>query len=120
MAENAGDQKLALLTEAASLARGDQGTDKLLSYLQAYYRHVAVEDLASVGPERIVAVATEQAAFAAHRPQGRALVRIRPTGQAAALESAGAVIDIVTDDMPFLVDSVTMELTRHQLAAHRG
>src|SRR5450432_389118 len=119
MAENAGDEKSALLAEAASLAGDQDGSDKLLSYLQAYYRHVAVEDLASVGPERTVAVATEQAAFAAHRPQGRALVRIRPCGEAASLEQAGAVLDIVTDDMPFLVDSVTMELARHGLAAHR-
>ena len=118
MAENAGDGKLALLTEAAALARGDGGQDEL-SYLQAYYRHVAVEDLASAGPERIAAGATEQAAFAAHRPQGRALVRIRPAAEAASLEPAGAVLDIVTDDMAFLVDSVTMELARHHLAAHR-
>ena len=47
-----------------------------LRYLRAYYRHVAVEDLAEAGPARIAAVATEQAAFAAHRPQGRALVRV--------------------------------------------
>jgi glutamate dehydrogenase len=119
MAENEGEQKLALLAAAASLAGGDDGAGQLLSYLQAYYRHVAVEDLASAGPERIAAVATEQSAFAAHRPQGRALVRIRPGGQAASLEAAGAVIDIVTDDMPYLVDSVTMELTRHDLAARR-
>ena len=46
MAEDAGDGKLALLTEAAALAHGDGGPDDLLSYLRAYYRHVAVEDLA--------------------------------------------------------------------------
>ncbi len=119
MAENAGDGKLALLTEAAALAQGDGGPAERLSYLLAYYRHVAIEDLASAGPERIAAVAAEQAAFAAHRPQGRALVRIRSAEQAASLESAGAVLDIVTDDMAFLVDSVTMELARHHLAAHR-
>ena len=123
MAENAADEKLALLAEAASLASGDggagkPGADDLLGYLQAYYRHAAAEDLAAAGPERILAVATEQAAFAAHRPQGRALVRIRPAGQAS-LEAAGAVIDIVTDDMSFLVDSVTMELARHNLATYR-
>ncbi len=118
MAEHAGDDKLALLDAAARLASGDTGVGDLLSYLQAYYRHVPAEDLAAAGPERIAAVATEQAVFAAHRPQGRALVRIRAAG-AASLEPAGAVLDIVTDDMSFLVDSVTMELARHDLAAHR-
>jgi glutamate dehydrogenase len=118
MAEHAGDDKLALLTAAARLARDDAGVGDLRNYLQAYYRHVAIEDLAAVGPERIAAVATEQAVFAAHRPQGRALVRVRAAG-AAALEPTGAVLDIVTDDMSFLVDSVTMELARHDLSAHR-
>jgi len=118
MAEHAADDKPALLAAAAKLARGDLGVGDPENYLQAYYRHVAAEDLSPAGPERLVAVATEQAAFAAHRPQGRALVRIRSAG-AASLEPAGAVVDIVTDDMPFLVDSVTMELARHDLQAHR-
>ena len=52
----------------------------------------------------------EQAAFAAHRPQGRALVRVQAAGPAA-LEPTGTAMDIVTDDMPFLVDSVTMACT---------
>src|SRR6266705_2894633 len=118
MAEHAADDKPALLAAAAKLMRGDLGVGDLQNYLQAYYRHIAAEDLASAGPERLAAVAAEQAAFAAHRPQGRALVRIRSAG-AASLEPAGAVVDIVTDDMPFLVDSMTMELARHDLAAHR-
>src|SRR6266487_4944022 len=118
MAERAGDEKLALLAEAARLVSGDAPVGDVQSYLQAYYRHVAAEDLASAGPERIAAVASEQAVFAAHRPQGRALVRIRSAG-AASLEAAGAVLDIVTDDMPFLVDSVSMELARHDLTARR-
>ncbi len=118
MAEHPDDDKLALLAAAARQAGGDAGVGDMQDYLQAYYRHVAVEDLASAGPVRIAAVATAQAAFAAHRPQGRALVRIRPAGDAS-LEPAGAVLDIVTDDMPFLVDSVTMELARHGLRTQR-
>jgi glutamate dehydrogenase len=112
MPENAADEELALLAKAAEAARDDPRVGDPLNYLQAYYRHVAVEDLASAGPERLAAVATEHAVFAAHRPQGRALVRIRPAGRAG-LEPGGMVLDIVTDDMPYLVDSVTMELARH-------
>src|SRR6266571_3147143 len=118
MAEHAADDKPALLAAAAKLMRGDLGVGDLQNYLQAYYRHIAAEDLASAGPERLAAVAAEQAAFAAHRPQGRALVRIRSAG-AASLEPAGALLDIVTDDMSFLLDSVSMELARHDLTARR-
>jgi len=118
MPENAADERLALLVKAAEAARDDPRVGDPLNYLQAYYRHVAVEDLAAAGPERIAAAAMEQAAFAAHRPQGRALVRIRPAGSAG-LEPGGMVLDIVTDDMPYLVDSVTMELSRHGAPTRR-
>jgi glutamate dehydrogenase len=94
-------------------------------YLRAYYRHVATQDLASFGPERIAAVAAQHADLGGRRPQGRALVRVIEAGAgsgaaapagAAAMAAFGpvrTVVDIITDDMPFLVDSVTMELNRH-------
>jgi glutamate dehydrogenase len=71
-------------------------------YLRAYYRRVATEDLAP--PAGLMSVARTQAMMALRRPQGRALVRVSP--------DLGTV-DIVTDDMPYLVDSVTTELNRH-------
>jgi len=117
MADQASDDRHALLAAAARAVTGDAGVGDVRNYLQAYYRHVAVEDLVSAGPKRLAAVATEQARFAAHRPQGRALVRVR-RGEAAACAPARDVIDIVTDDMPFLVDSVTMELARHEATTH--
>jgi glutamate dehydrogenase len=117
MADSPVDEKGALLTEAAAeIESGDAVDDAVAgdvrSYLRAYYRHVAPEDLLQAGPRRLAAVATEQARFAAHRPQGRALVKVR-RGEAAACAPARDVVDIVTDDMPFLVDSVRMELRRH-------
>ena len=50
--------------------------------------------------------------FARVRPPGAPKVRVgaRPT------QPRHAVIDIVTDDMPFLVDSVTQELARQDVA----
>ncbi len=57
-------------------------------------------------------MAIEQARAAANRPQGRALVRV---GRGAAFDPARDTISIVTDDMPFLVDSLRMELGRHDL-----
>jgi len=108
----------ALLRAVANAASGDLAGHAVVgdmrAYLQAYYRHVAVDDLAAAGPQRLAAVATGQARFAARRPQGRALVRVR-RGEAAACAPARDVIDIVTDDMPFLVDSVRMELGRHEV-----
>jgi glutamate dehydrogenase len=116
MSEITSDAKLELLNEAATLAGPIPGVGDVAGFLQAYYRHVAPDELAAAGPERMAAVASAQADFATTRPQGRALVQIREGGQAA-LDATSNVIDIVTDDMPFLVDSITMELTRHGVAA---
>src|SRR5215470_5750601 len=79
---NAGEQKSSLLASAARRAadvlRAEvPGVGDPLDYLNAYYRHVAAEDLAVVGPERAAAVAVEHARLGAHRPQGRPLVSVR-------------------------------------------
>src|ERR1700728_3376170 len=91
-------------------------------YLRAYYWRVATEDLAS--PERMAAVAAAHARLGRFRPQGRALVQIREPGAAhlEAVTPSTVCVDIVIDDMPYLVDSVTTELNRHdadiQLIVH--
>jgi glutamate dehydrogenase len=90
----------------------------LLEYFRLYYRHVAPEDLAGRSPSRVAAVAMEHARLGARRPQGRALVRVRGEGSepgARGLEPGRILIDIITDDMAYLVDSLTMELARHDL-----
>jgi glutamate dehydrogenase len=83
------------------------------AFLAAYYRLVAVEDLIAAGPARLAATAAAHAELGASRPQGRPAVHARPES-GASLTGAGTVIDIITDDMPYLVDSVTMELNRHE------
>jgi glutamate dehydrogenase len=122
MLESTGEVIHTLLAEAAQAAEvavaGTVGVGDLHRYLEAYYRHVAPEDLLPAGPLRVGAVAAEHAVVAARRPQGRALVQVRAAGESTSLEDSRGVVDIVTDDMPFLVDSVTMELARHSLDSY--
>jgi glutamate dehydrogenase len=95
---------------------GDLGraVGDLPGFLTAYYRLVAAEDLIAAGPARLAATAVQHAELGAGRPQGRPAVSVR-SGAGTALTGAETVIDIVTDDMPYLVDSVTMELNRHDV-----
>ncbi|MGH3202427.1 MAG: NAD-glutamate dehydrogenase domain-containing protein, partial [Streptosporangiaceae bacterium] len=90
------------------------GGDSILCYLRAYYHRVATEDLPS--PSRLAAVAQAHAELALVRPQGRALIRVREPGQAHLdpVTPASLIVDIVTDDMAYLVDSVTTRLNRHK------
>src|ERR1700751_3718058 len=120
------DNRDALLAEAAELAKaagpaegGEAGIGDLLAYLRAYYRHVPDEDLAGAGAGPVAAVGMAQDRRGAARPQGRALVQVGQGGSVAAFDPAATVVDIITDDMPFLVDSVTMELARDGVTTYR-
>ena len=90
------------------------GDDSVSGYLGAYYQRVATEDLAA--PSRLAAVAEAHARLGLSRPQGRARVQVRAPADAQLhpVGRSGLVVDIVTDDMPYLVDSVTTELNRHE------
>ncbi len=105
-------------TEAGDTEAADTEAGDLLRFFRAYYGHVPAEDLAAAGPDRLARVALEQARLAAHRPQGRSLVRVLPAPEGATFDPGRASVDIMTDDMPFLIDSITMELARHNLDSY--
>ena len=110
-----------LLRRAAGT--GTQGSslscDEALEFLRLYYRHVAAEDMLERDPADIVGPALAHRALGEERPQGRAKVRVfTPTLEEYGWDPGHSVVQIVTDDMPFLIDSVTMELRRHDLTTH--
>ncbi|MFF1782904.1 NAD-glutamate dehydrogenase [Streptomyces virginiae] len=97
--------------------RPDQGT--VLSYLQRYYLHTAPEDLADRDPVDVFGAALSHYRLAENRPQGTANVRVHtPTVEENGWTSSHSVVEVVTDDMPFLVDSVTNELSRQGRGIH--
>ncbi|PSK97142.1 glutamate dehydrogenase (NAD) [Murinocardiopsis flavida] len=82
-------------------------------FLRLYYRHVASEELKERGGAEICGAAMAHRELARHRPQGRAKVRAyTPDREAGGWDVGHSVVEIVTDDAPFLVNSVTMELAR--------
>ncbi|MEV0581980.1 NAD-glutamate dehydrogenase [Nonomuraea sp. NPDC050310] len=93
--------------------------DEASAFLRLYYRHVAPEDLLERNAVDVYGPAMSQKHLAEVRPQGRALVRAyTPTVEENGWDPGHSVVDVVTDDMPFLVDSVTMELDRHDIGVH--
>ncbi|MEU8206747.1 NAD-glutamate dehydrogenase [Streptosporangium sp. NPDC049046] len=93
--------------------------EEALAFLRLYYRHVAPEDLLGRDLVDVYGPAMVQRRLAEQRPQGRALVRAyTPTPEEQGWARGSSVVEIVTDDMPFLVDSVTMELNRHGVGIH--
>jgi glutamate dehydrogenase len=112
MSEHQSAARRALITEAATELGGGAKVGDYEAYLTSYYRHVDASDLLGAGPRRVGLVAAEHARLAATRPQGRAVVRVRSGAEATLLPDRD-VIDVVTDDMPFLVDTITMTLAGH-------
>ncbi|MCW2877044.1 MAG: NAD-glutamate dehydrogenase [Sphaerisporangium sp.] len=113
-----------LLRSAAEKCAESPGSDHLdsesiLAFLQLYYRHVAPEDVIDRDPVELYAPAMAHRRIAGYRPQGRPLVHAyTPTVEADGFDSGTSVIEVVTDDMSFLVDTVTMELDRHEIGVH--
>lgn len=107
-------------------ATGDGGTgqerpgqDVLLAYLQRYYLHTAPEDILGRDPVDVFGAASSHYRLAENRPQGTANVRvITPTVEENGWTCSHSVVEVVTDDMPFLVDSVTNELSRQGRGIH--
>ncbi|MER1995666.1 MAG: NAD-glutamate dehydrogenase [Arthrobacter sp.] len=77
----------------------------LEDFIGNYYEHLAAEDAALYPPQALRERAEAHRALAWTRPEGKAAVDLFD-------QSDSSVILIVTDDMPFLVDSVTAEIVR--------
>ncbi|GGW26056.1 NAD-glutamate dehydrogenase [Streptomyces caelestis] len=93
--------------------------ESLLSFLQRYYLHTAPEDLTDRDPVDVFGAAVSHYRLAENRPQGTANVRVHtPTVEENGWTCSHSVVEVVTDDMPFLVDSVTNELTRQGRGIH--
>ncbi|WP_405713217.1 MULTISPECIES: NAD-glutamate dehydrogenase [unclassified Streptomyces] len=104
---------------AAGAEQERPGQDVLLSYLQRYYLHTAPEDIAGRDPVDVFGAASSHYRLAETRPQGTANVRVHtPTVEENGWTCSHTVVEVVTDDMPFLVDSVTNELSRQGRGIH--
>ncbi|HEY3902787.1 MAG TPA: NAD-glutamate dehydrogenase [Streptosporangiaceae bacterium] len=114
MSEHQGEAKQTLLAKAAAEIGAAASIGDKIKYIRSYYRHVDATDLLLAGSKRSGEVAAEHADLAARRPQGRALVRVS-AGTTASLLPSRDVIDVVTDDMPFLIDTITMTLATHDV-----
>ncbi|MBM3687703.1 MAG: NAD-glutamate dehydrogenase, partial [Actinobacteria bacterium] len=89
------------------------GSPLLEDLAPVYYRHVPAEDIESRSPADLLGAMVSHVELASSRPAGTARVRVHtPTEDGDGWSCGGPVVEIVTDDMPFLVDSVAAELTR--------
>ncbi len=103
----------ALIAAAAKLASAGGAPVEFVSGL---FEHAAPEDLLRYDPAQLAAVAQDAWSFLGMRMAGSPKVRFKGPSLAGAQRRSDSVLDIVNDDMPFLLDSVLGELAERGLA----
>ena len=89
------------------------------TFIRQYYSQVDPEDLAERSISNLCGAALAYLDFMEQFKSGAPKLRVyNPQSQKDGWESTHTVIEIVNDDMPFLVDSVTMEVNRQGVTLH--
>jgi glutamate dehydrogenase len=105
-------QKDVLVAEAARLAgRAEAEGTAVEPFIRAFYEHVAPADLVSRAASDLSDAALSIWRFAAERPAGRPKIRVLSPSVEEAWVGERSIVQIVNDDMPFLVDSASAALT---------
>jgi len=105
------DLKPILDAVAKRVEKGKQAEAK--AFAAAFYQRMQPDEYQLRTPEAWAALVIDVLEFACTRKRGKANVRIfNPT------DASHTVLQIVNDDMPFLVDSVTMALTEAGIGVH--
>ena len=102
----------------AGAAKGATGK-RLKAFAETYFAQVPAEELAGLSGADLAAMVKSHLKTGATRKRGKTMVRAyTPDPKRDGWASNHSVIEIVTDDMPFLVDSVSAELTRREVPIH--
>src|SRR6266536_1016469 len=99
-----------LVAEAVRLAGDDLDLARLVS---RYWRFAPDEELIGLTPREMIADARAHRELAAQRVPGELRLRVGDTGTGELTK-----LEIVTDDMPFLVDTVTALLASRNISVH--
>jgi len=119
MANNAESQKKRLITKvAAALKSTAKKADGPTAerFAKHYFMHAPPSDLIDLGFTHLVAIASAHLKQAKNHCPGDESIRVfNPEAKKDGWDAAYTLIQIVNDDMPFLVDSITTELLSREL-----
>ncbi|MBI5278990.1 MAG: NAD-glutamate dehydrogenase [Burkholderiales bacterium] len=103
----------------AAARLGAEEAQRLEPVAREYFRRVDAEDLSERSPEDLLGALLSHRQFGAQRNPGAAKVRVfSPSVGEDGWGSRHTVVQVVNDDMPFLVDSTMLEIRRHGLNLH--
>ncbi|HEY8540161.1 MAG TPA: hypothetical protein VIL28_14925, partial [Steroidobacteraceae bacterium] len=110
-----------LIADIAACARGMRRTPiPAASFVKQYFHGVDEDDLRASPASDLAAAAIAHLRFASRRARGRPLVRVyNPSADRDGYASTHTIVEVTLEDMPFLVDSLSMVMTRAGLRIHR-
>ncbi len=87
-------------------------------FAKRFFAHVDPGDLEDLAVADLYGAVMSQWHFARKRQEAKRIRVFNPRLDEHGWESTHTVVEIVSDDMPFLVDSITMEINRQGLTLH--
>src|ERR1700731_435683 len=106
-----GDRTRPALIRAAAAVLAERNRDVPLDFVAELFGRAVPEDFARYQPEELAGIAERSWALLQERKPGAPKIRFEP----AAAKPGVAVLEIINDDMPFLVDSVIGEISERGL-----
>lgn len=116
------EKKAELIDKVVSHVRKKLSQDQVLQveqFVREYYNRVSPEDLIERSVLDLYGAVLAHWNFVRQRIPGEPKIRVyNPHFEEHGWQSTHTIVEIVNDDMPFLVDSVSMALNRHGLTIH--
>ena len=114
------DRRLRAVVEGVvgQLGSAPRGMKKAVfeRFVRRYFADIALEDLEERTADELAGAVRCHVLLAMSRPEGRALVRVmNPDPEQHGWRSGHTVIDVICDDRPYLVDTVSIALARRHI-----
>jgi glutamate dehydrogenase len=113
------EERVAAVLALAADRQAPADRQPIAGFAHEYFRQVDVDDLSERTAEDLLGALLSHWQFGAQRKPGMPKVRVfSPSPGEDGWGSRHSVVQVVNDDMPFLVDSVSMEIARQGLGIH--
>ncbi|SMR71312.1 NAD-glutamate dehydrogenase [Marinobacterium sediminicola] len=122
MSRRAAENKTEMLKQLKAMVAErlpDKRSEPLVRFIEGYFAHVAEADLLQWRLDDLYGATLAAWQFMQDRSSDETLIRVfNPDYERHGWQSTHTVIEVLQSDMPFIVDSLRMELNRRNLSIH--
>src|SRR5690606_37810906 len=101
------------ITSDLSSKKKDKFKELFKEYIKIFYSGCHSKDFVTYSPDELLSLASSSFDFFREKPKNKFKIRLyNPTKGKDGLENGYTVLDVINDDMPFLVDSMIIQFDR--------